>query len=106
MQLKSRLILLDKVLIIKHNQGHYGFPKGHVEKNETEQETAIRETKEETNIDAIVIGQFKKTITYSPKRNVIKDVIYFIGKPTTFNIINGINYLFVLQKTGYWHTWG
>ena len=39
----------NKVLLIKQTKGHWGFPKGHVEKNETEIETAIREVKEETN---------------------------------------------------------
>ena len=40
-----------KVLIVQHNAGHWDFPKGHVENNETEVETAVREVKEETNID-------------------------------------------------------
>ena len=30
-------------LIIRTSNGEYGFPKGHVEENETEHETAIRE---------------------------------------------------------------
>ncbi|MBR6113220.1 MAG: NUDIX domain-containing protein [Bacilli bacterium] len=76
----------DKVLVIKHNKGHYGFPKGHVEDNETEHETAIREVKEETNIDATIIGDFREVITYSPKEKVLKDVVYFLGIPTSFNI--------------------
>ena len=80
----------DKVLIIKHNRGHYGFPKGHVEDGETEEETAIRETKEETNIDAKIIGDFRKVITYSPKENVIKDVVYFIGIPISYTLKNQI----------------
>ena len=80
----------DKVLVIKHNRGHYGFPKGHVEDNETEEETAIREVKEETNVDAKIIGDFRKVITYSPKENVMKDVVYFIGIPKSLNIKNQI----------------
>ena len=46
-------IIIDnrKVLLVKQTSGDWGFPKGHVENNETEIETAIRETKEETNID-------------------------------------------------------
>ena len=48
----------DKVLVVKHLDGHYGFPKGHVENNETEEETAIREVKEETNCDAKIIPGF------------------------------------------------
>ena len=80
----------NSVLLIKHNRGHYGLPKGHVEENETEFDTAIRETKEETNIDAKIIGNFRKVITYSPKENVIKNVVFFIGIPTSLEIKNQI----------------
>ena len=80
----------NKVLIIKHNKGHYGLPKGHVEDNETEFETAIREVKEETNIDAKIIGNFRKVITYNPKANVLKDVVYFVGEATSFYLKNQV----------------
>lgn len=70
----------DEVLLVFHNLGHYGFPKGHVEKGETEEETAIREVKEETNCDAKIIPGFREVITYSPKPNVVKDVVFFIGE--------------------------
>lgn len=73
----------DKVLVVFHNLGHYGFPKGHVEKGETEEETAVREVKEETNCDARIIPGFREVITYSPKPNVMKDVVFFIGEPLT-----------------------
>lgn len=69
-----------KVLLVHHNLGHWGLPKGHVEENETEEETAIRETLEETGIHAKKIGDFRETITYKPKENAIKDVVFFIGK--------------------------
>lgn len=70
-----------KYLLIQHVNGrHYGFPKGHVEQNEKRKETALREIKEETNLDAYIIGNYYKTVSYSPKVNVIKDVIYFIAK--------------------------
>lgn len=73
-------------LLVKHNAGHYSFPKGHMEKGETEEETAIREVKEETNIDIEIIKGFKEKITYSPKENTIKDVVFFLAKPLTENI--------------------
>lgn len=82
----SIVIYEDKVLLVKHNAGHWDFPKGHVEDNETEEETAIREVKEETNIDIEVDSDYRYKITYSPKIGVVKDVIYFLGKPYTFNI--------------------
>ena len=68
-----------KLLLVKHIDGHIGMPKGHMEKGETEEETAIREVKEETNIDASIVSGFRKVITYSPKPNVIKDVVFFVG---------------------------
>ena len=76
----------DKVLLVFHNLGHYGIPKGHVEKGETEEETAIREVKEETNCDAIIIPGFREVITYSPKPNVMKDVVFFVGEAITTNL--------------------
>ncbi len=60
--------------------GHWGFPKGHVENNETEKETAFREISEETGLTAEFIGDFRAHTRYSPKEDVIKDVIYFIAE--------------------------
>ena len=70
----------EKVLLVKHNAGHWDFPKGHVEEGETEIETAIREVKEETNIDIKIEKENKYISEYSPKENVMKTVIYFIGE--------------------------
>ena len=69
----------DKVLLIKHNGGHISFPKGHVEEGETSKETAIRETFEETGIEAKIISDDYFVNTYSPKENHMKDVLLFIG---------------------------
>ena len=69
----------DKVLVLKQVQGHWGFPKGHVENNETEIETAIREIKEETNLDVEINEKFRYVETYSPKENVTKDVDFFVA---------------------------
>lgn len=77
----------DKVLLVHQNGGNWSFPKGHVEENETEYETAIRETKEETNVDVRIIDGFRKVITYSPKENVMKDVVLFIGVPISNDLI-------------------
>lgn len=40
-----------KTLLVKHGKGHWAFPKGHLNPNETPQEAAIRELKEETNLE-------------------------------------------------------
>lgn len=72
----------DKVLLIKHNGGHISFPKGHVEDGETSKETAIRETLEETGIEAKIISDDYYVNTYSPKENHMKDVLLFVGVKT------------------------
>ncbi len=69
----------DKVLLIKHNGGHTSFPKGHVEPGETYEETAFRETKEETGIEAKIISEKFFVNTYAPKENHMKDVLLFVG---------------------------
>ena len=76
----------DEVLMVKHNIGHWGIPKGHVEENEKEEETAYREVLEETNIRANIIDGFRKVITYSPKENTIKDVVFFVGIAINTNL--------------------
>ena len=70
----------NKVLIIKHKYGHISFPKGHVEGNETEEETAIREVREETGIDIEIINDKKYYVQYDTDNNSIEKVTYFIGK--------------------------
>ena len=72
-----------RFLISKHKQGHFSFTKGHVENNETEVETALREIKEETNLEVKLDTGFREINTYSPRLGSIKDVIYFIATPTS-----------------------
>lgn len=74
-----------KILLVKHKKGHIGFPKGHPEENETEMETAIREVKEETNIDVEIISNKGYKETYCPEEGVIKDVIYFLARKVSGN---------------------
>ena len=70
-----------EILLIKHiNSGHWSFPKGHVEHGETEIETARREIMEETSIDVIIDPTFRETVTYSPKKDTVKVVVYFLAK--------------------------
>lgn len=68
------------VLIVKHNAGHWDFPKGHVEPGETEEETAIREVKEETNVDIEIIPGYRYETHYSPKEGYEKTVVFFLAR--------------------------
>ena len=71
-------------LIIRTCNEEYGFPKGHVENDETEYETAIRELKEETNIEVSIVNSFRQQVEYKfPNReNVMKQSVYFLGEWT------------------------
>ena len=68
-------------LIIRHLGGHCGFPKGHMEPSETEQETAIREIREETGLAVSLIDGFRAADSYPlpNKPGVWKEVAYFLA---------------------------
>lgn len=68
-----------KYLVLKMRRGHYSMCKGHVEGNETEIQTALREISEETNLTVKIDARFRKVITYSPYRGCMKDVVYFVA---------------------------
>jgi len=69
-----------QILLIRHlNGGHWAFPKGHVENGETEEETALREILEETGLTVQLDSGYRKVVTYSPRRDVVKDVVYFVA---------------------------
>lgn len=77
-----------EILLIKHvNSGHWSFPKGHIEIGETEYQTALREIKEETGIDVLIDTSFREIVSYSPKKDTNKVVVYFLGKAKNYDFI-------------------
>lgn len=70
-----------KVLIIKQKKsGNFGFPKGHVEDGETEEQTVIREVKEETGIDVELMSDKRYSISYIQNETINKEVVYYLAK--------------------------
>ena len=80
----------NKILLLKYSAnntqgegGHWDFPKGHVEQNETELETALRELEEETGISKVeIIADFRHSISYTFSRrseSISKEVIFFLA---------------------------
>ena len=78
---------VEKLLLIRHKHGgHWSFPKGHVEGMETEVETALREVREETGKNITLLDGFRESVDYSPKPNVMKEVVYFISVTDDENV--------------------
>lgn len=77
-------------LLLHYPSGHWDFPKGHVEKEEKEQETAARELLEETGIsDVKFIDGFREQVSYKyrrAKKMSNKEVIFFLGKTSLEHI--------------------
>jgi 8-oxo-dGTP pyrophosphatase MutT (NUDIX family) len=70
-----------KILMIYQNNGFWGFPKGHVEGDEAEVETAIRETYEETGLRLVVNNENRFEFSYDIKdKNIHKIVVLFTAK--------------------------
>lgn len=68
-------------ILIKQVNDSIGFPKGHVQEGESEEETAHRECLEETGLDVEIKKGYRKEIQYLVKNNTsLKTVVYFIGK--------------------------
>jgi len=87
-----------KYLLLEHQTGHWAFPKGLMEKNETSEETAIREIQEETGIKNFFLIPgfkeiekyfFKVKYDYQLKRGwkkgerVLKIVTFFLAEAKT-----------------------
>ena len=77
-----------KVLLIKNaalrdpKKAYWGFPKGHIDPGENSREAALREIKEETKIEAEIIGKLGESqyvFTRSGER-IVKHVDYYLLK--------------------------
>lgn len=77
----------DKVLLVLQRKSKcWSFPKGHVENNETEIETALREVKEETGIDVNIEASKRYELTYKINNSTNKNVVNFIARPLNANV--------------------
>lgn len=76
-----------RILFVKNHNGRYwSFPKGHIEGHESEKQTAIREIKEETNLDVELISDFRETTSYCPFGKIKKHVVFFLAQAFTDDV--------------------
>lgn len=73
-----------KYVIIRSPEGFYGYPKGHMESGETEEQTALREIKEETGLDVSLLVGFRTEDGHALERegrpDVWKAIVYFLAE--------------------------
>jgi 8-oxo-dGTP pyrophosphatase MutT (NUDIX family) len=69
--------VIHYLLIKSKSNGDCGFPKGHIEAGESETETAVRETWEETSLRVDADGRFRYEISYRMSNGNLKTVVYF-----------------------------
>jgi len=67
------------LLVKAKDDGYCGFPKGHVEANESEEETAFRETLEETSVNVQINNIFRYEMSYQMDKGNTKTVVYFLA---------------------------
>jgi bis(5'-nucleosidyl)-tetraphosphatase len=72
-----------RMYLLLQNVGRWDFPKGGVEKGESEVQTVMREVREETGIQGIkIVPGFRKVIEYFYRRdgkNIHKQVVYLLA---------------------------
>jgi len=79
-----------KYLILLYGAGHWDYVKGHVEPDEEEEETVLREAEEEAGlIDLKLIPGFTERVSYFYKKNdktISKEVVFYLGETQTKEI--------------------
>ena len=83
------IILKDKkvLLIYEKIAQYWGFPKGHMEGNETELETAKREVKEEVGLDVEINENKRYEINYITDKGVDKTTVLYVATPKNDKIV-------------------
>ncbi len=71
-----------RYVLVHELSGCHSFPKGHVEAGETEEETALREIREETGLTVRLLPGFR-TVDEHPLREkpgTMKQIVYFLAE--------------------------
>ena len=73
-----------RYVLIRNKGGVWGFPKGHIEAGETEEETALREIWEETGLRVRFVPGFRTEDSHplagESRPQTIKHITYFLAE--------------------------
>ena len=86
------LVNLGAVLLLQYPQGHWDFPKGHVEPSDANHKATVRrEVREETGIvDVTFVGGFQERTTYSythKGRRIEKEVHWLLAETEAIDVV-------------------
>lgn len=72
----------------------WSLPKGHIEKGETREQAALREVKEETGLDARIVGDLGEIIYFfrRPKGALVRKSVYHYLLEATSQQLGGPNW--------------
>ena len=78
-----------RYVLVQQSEGFHGFPKGHMEDGETEEQTALREIFEEIGIRPQIVKGFRTVDEHMiPKKaDTIKEIVYFLTEYTNQKIV-------------------
>lgn len=71
---------IEYLILHQYRSGTWSVPKGHIAADETEQETARREIREETGLNVELIDGFRKEMTYTVSAKASKNVVIFLAE--------------------------
>ena len=76
----GRYLITQRKLDKEWGAGWWEVPGGGVNAGEDSRDAVIREIREETGLTVTLDTGFRAVVTYSPKPDVMKDVIYFAAE--------------------------
>jgi len=62
------------------------YPRGHMDAGETEEQTAVREVKEETGVDIEIVPGFREQFEYwftKDKQKILKEAVVLVARATS-----------------------
>jgi 8-oxo-dGTP pyrophosphatase MutT (NUDIX family) len=78
-------------LLLHNVSGHWDFPKGKLEKGETQEQAALRELHEEAGLHAQLLPNFKHSLSYFFKEHdgtlIHKTVTFFVGETQETKVV-------------------
>lgn len=71
---------IEYLILYQHRSGTWSIPKGHIDANESEEETALREVWEETGLSVSLVKGFRRELSYTVSAKTSKNLVIFLAE--------------------------